>query len=130
MQIDPQLQKLTELIEQKRVQQNLRPSSNVAGRAGNPKFAEAARRVQLAREGKWTAGASQSSQANTSTNQLTTNGVSSTMNTGLLSSISATKRAEELTGVGASGHLYSTGSTQATTAANPPHLGRKFDQYA
>jgi hypothetical protein len=129
VQIDPKLERLTALIEQKRAQQKLGPSPAAVGRSGNPRFADAARRVQLAREGRWNPNQAQDIQHDKKTDLARLASLRSATHMKALSSSRASRESDQLTAVQNTGHLYTEG-TPRPLSASAPHLGRNFDTYA
>ncbi|MFH0882724.1 MAG: hypothetical protein V2A56_07045 [bacterium] len=129
MQIDPKLERLTALIEQKRAQQHLDSTPTAVGRSGNPRFADASRRVQLAREGRWTPNQAQHIQQDKKTDLARLASLRSATHMQALSSSRAAQESDLLTTVQSAGHLYTEG-TPRPLSASAPHLGRNFDTYA
>jgi hypothetical protein len=128
VQVDPKLQKLTALIDQKRAEQSSLSGGRV-GRPGNPRFAEAARRVQLARQGsdgRQTREIAGQNTRRTESASASTPG-SSTTRTEKIREAGSNDR---LTGVRPFGHLYNAATPAPARGASSPHLGRNFDSYA
>lgn len=128
MQVDPQLQKLTALIEEKRAAQASQAQRPV-GRPGNPKFAEAARRVQLARQGRTTSPGEMTAHARSASTVENTAKTTRTKQTSSSSKILMSGD-DRLTKVRPFGHLYNAATPEPAKGASAPHLGRNFDSYA
>lgn len=126
MQVDPKLQRLQTLIEQKRMQQEVRSDSKVVGQAGNPRFAAAAARVREARLN----GTAGRQVVSTPTPPATTPQVQRNQSVRETSHVPAASanRASLLTPTGADRTLQH--GESAPTRISPPHLGRNFDSYA
>ena len=127
MQVDPQLHRLQTLIEQKRAQQNVRPTStNVVGRAGNPRFAAAAERVRNARQvGTADQALPQTAHRSQGTSQIQkkhtiVNTVPIAVSSEDSGSLLTLNDGERTLSLGQTGQLRT----------SPPHLGRNLDTYA
>jgi len=126
VQIDPRLDRLQSLIEQKRALQGAAAGRNAVGKAGNPRFAEAAERVRLARQAR--------SLETGGPERVTIN--HSAVSAGRSAEI---ERADSSLRVRAmNDSLLTKGVGEATLSmgrshevgANPPHLGNTIDTYA